>query len=59
MKLNVMQIYVDGTTTPLKVYFEDHMGKEAIDDEQDTDSKTQITFLHNNLNQKRFAHTNI
>jgi len=26
-----MQIYVDGTT--LKVYFEDHMGKEAIDDE--------------------------
>ena len=42
-----MQIYVDGTT--LKVYFEDHMGKEAIDGEQDTDSKTQIRFLHNNL----------
>ena len=40
-----MQIYVDGITTPLKVYFEDHMGKEAIDDEQDTDSKTQIRFL--------------
>ena len=44
-----MQIYVDGITTPLKVYFEDHMGKEAIDDEQDTESKPQIRFLHNSL----------
>ena len=30
-KIPDLQIYVDGTT--LKVYFEDHMGKEAIDDE--------------------------